>query len=177
MSNPERSFARIDTALKGHMRILSDGRLIPLFSCGMACAPMRFPDNARSALPDSLVQFLEAMDDKLNSILTILNQQSLHEDFPLSVLVHDISGAGLRFTTNHAVGEGTAVEIVVALGVHPQVLASTTGVIIRRDEHCGQDLWVVEFRELRDSEREKIIHYVVAQQREQLRVRRMASTS
>lgn len=177
MTNPERTFARIDTALKGQMRILPDGRLIPLFSCGMACVPMRFPDNARTTLPESLVQFLEAMDDKLNTILTILNQQALHEDFPIQVVIHDISGAGLRFTTSHEVREGTAVEIVVALGVHPQILASTTGVIIRRDEYSGQALWVVEFRELRDTEREKIIHYVVAQQREQLRVRRMAATS
>lgn len=177
MSNPERSFARIDTALKGYLRILPDGRLIPLFSCTKACSmSSMLTDSTQSDLPDTLLQFLGIMDEKLNTILGLLNRQTLSDDFPIPILIHDISGAGLRFNSELEFELGTAVEVVIALGSHTQVLAGAIGHVIRRDDCNGLVLWAMGFKDMRDSEREKIIQYVVAQQREQLRERRLTST-
>lgn len=177
MTNPERTFARIETALKGYLRILPAGRFTPLFASGTATAPARLPDSVRASLPEGMAQFMESMDEKLESILALLNQQSLHDDFPVHVLIHDISGAGLRFTCTQPFELGTAVEVVVALGSNPKVLADTLGAVIRQDEFQGQTLWAMEFKEMRDSEREKIVQYVVSQQREQLRDRRLSPTT
>ncbi|MDY0273881.1 MAG: PilZ domain-containing protein [Desulfomicrobium sp.] len=170
MNTAERNFARIDTALKGYLRVIPDGRLIPLFSCTKSCGmPSPLADLAQTELPEALLQFLGAMDDKLNSILGLLNRQALNEDFPIPILVRNLSGAGLCFNTKEEFALGTAVEAIIALDSHSQVIAGTIGHINRRDEHNGQVVWAMEFRDIRDSEREKIIQYVIAQQREQIR--------
>ena len=171
MSIADRGFARIDAALKGHLRILPGGRLTPLFSAAPEPEPF---SSIRSQLPDGVGPFLERMDEKLNTILTLLNQQTLHEDFPVQTLICDISGAGLRFSAPRSFELGTAVEMVVELGFQPKVLAGTIGVLIRRDICDDQELWTMKFEEIRACEREKIISFVTARQREQLRDRRSA---
>ncbi len=177
MSVAERSFARIDTALKGYLRILPTGRFTSLFNCAQTSATPQLSEAAQSTLPEGLFQYLRSMNEKLSAILSLLNRQSLQEDFPVTVLIHEISGAGLRFSAAREFEPGQAVEMVIALGSQPQTLAGATGVILRADELRGEAVWAMEFKEMRDSEREKIIQFVVAQQREQLRERHLAPTS
>ena len=116
------------------------------------------------------------MNDKLSAILSIMTQQTLHEDFPVPVLIHDISGAGIRFSANQEFELGQGVEVVIALSNQPQSLAGAMGVILRAEERRGERLWAVEFKDMSDCEREKIIQFVVAKQREQLRERHLASS-
>ena len=177
MTVAERTFARVDTALKGYLRVLPPGRFAPLFACTQTGTSPQLSENAQSSLPDGLGQYLRVMDEKLDTILSILTRQTLQEDFPVTVLIHEISGAGLRFSAAREFEPGQAVEMVIALGSQPQTLAGATGVILRADELRGEAVWAMEFKEMRDSEREKIIQFVVAQQREQLRERHLAPTS
>jgi c-di-GMP-binding flagellar brake protein YcgR len=114
------------------------------------------------------------MNDKLSSILSILTQQTLHEDFPVPVLIHDISGAGIRFSAHQEFELGQGVEVVIALSNQPQSLASAMGVILRGEKHQGEELWALEFKNMNDCEREKIIQFVVARQREKIRERHLA---
>jgi hypothetical protein len=174
MTVAERSFARVDAALKGYLRLLPAGRLTTLFPCTQTGGTPQLSESAQSALPDGLAQYLRAMNDKLSAILSILTQQTLHEDFPVPVLIHDISGAGLRFSADREFELDQGVEVVIALSNQPQSLAGAIGVIIRAEEHLGERLWALEFRDMRDCEREKIIQFVVAKQREQLRERHLA---
>jgi hypothetical protein len=177
MTVAERSFARVETALKGYVRLLPQGRFTPLFNGVQATIQPKLSDPDVSGLPDALMQFLNGMNEKLNTVLSLLSLQSLQEDFPHAVHIHDISGAGIRFSAAREFELGQALEAVIILGGQPQALAGATGVIIRAEEHLGQRVWAMEFKETRDSEREKIIQYVVAQQREQLRERRSSPSS
>lgn len=170
MTTMERTFARVETALKGYARLMPEGHLEPLFS-GLQSSCQKLPDAVQSGLPETLLQYLRCMDEKINTILNLLTQQSLQDDFPIQTVVHDISGAGLRFSSSHAFSLGDHVEMVVALANQPQGLASATGVIIREDRQNGQSLWALGFQDMRDLEREKIVQYVVARQREELRGR------
>jgi hypothetical protein len=172
MTHPQRTYARIETARKGYARILPAGQTKPLFSGCPACAmgmPVRLE---HGALPEGVLQFLRSMDEKLTAILNLLNERSLADDFPIPVLVHDISGAGLRMSSSHPFATGMRVEIVVVLGSFPLQIAGTLGTIVRRDEVEGTALWAVEFTDIRDSEREKIIQFVFQEQRQSLRERR-----
>ncbi len=126
----------------------------------------------QSGLSEPVVQFLRAMDAKLDAILGHMNVRSLREDFPATVLIHDISGAGLRFSCAESIPVGTVVEIVVALSSYPLRLAGTHGVVIRQDTENNVTLWALEFRDIRETERDKIIQFVISEQREQLRDRR-----
>ena len=174
MTVADRTFARVDAALKGYLRLLPAGRFSPLFPCTQSGGAPQLSESAQSALPDGLGQYLRAMNDKLSAILSILTQQTLHEDFPVPVLIHDISGAGIRLSADREFELGQGVEVVVALSNQPQSLAGAMGVVLRAEEHQGQRLWALEFKDMRDSEREKIIQFVVARQREQIRERRLA---
>ncbi len=127
---------------------------------------------SQSGLSEPVVQFLRAMDAKLDAILGHMNVRSLREDFPATVLIHDISGAGLRFSCAESIPVGTVVEIVVALSSYPLRLAGTHGAIIRQDTENNVTLWALEFRDIRETERDKIIQFVISEQREQLRDRR-----
>lgn len=177
MSVAERTFARIDTALKGYLRVLPAGSFTPLFNASPASAGPQLSEAAQDALPDGVVQYLRSMNEKLNAILALLTQQSLQEDFPVGILVHDISGAGLRFSAGRDFNLGQCVEVVLALGSQPQALAGATGVLIREEEHRGHKVWALEFKEMRESEREKIVQFVVARQREQLRERHLSPST
>jgi len=176
MTVVERSFARVDAALKGYLRVLPTDRFISLFPCSQAGGAIQLSETAQSSLPDGLAQYLRAMNDKLSAILSIMTQQTLHEDFPVPVLIHDISGAGIRFSANQEFELGQGVEVVIALSNQPQSLAGAMGVILRAEERRGERLWAVEFKDMSDCEREKIIQFVVAKQREQLRERHLASS-
>lgn len=177
MTVPERTFARVDAALKGYLRVLPAGRFISLFPCAQTGAPHQLSESAQSSLPDGLGQYLRGMNDKLSAILSILTQQTLHEDFPVPVLIHDISGAGIRFSANQDFELGQGVEVVIALSNQPQSLAGAMGVILRAEDHQGERLWALEFKDMSDCEREKIIQFVVAKQREKLRERHLAPSS
>lgn len=175
MTVAERTFARVDTALKGYLRVLPPGRFAPLFACTQTGTSPQLSENAQSSLPDGLGQYLRVMDEKLDTILSFLTRQTLQEDFPVPVLIHDISGAGLRFSADREFELGQGVEVVIALSSQVRTLAGTPGVVIREEEHQGQRLWAMEFKDIRDSEREKIIQFVVARQREQIRERHPSS--
>ena len=175
MTVAERTFARVDTALKGYLRVLPPGRFAPLFACTQTGTSPQLSENAQSSLPDGLGQYLRVMDEKLDTILSFLTRQTLQEDFPVPVLIHDISGAGLRFSADREFELGQGVEVVIALSSQVRTLAGTPGVVIRKEEHQGQRLCAMEFKDIRDSEREKIIQFVVARQREQIRERHPSS--
>ncbi len=172
MSILDRTYARIDATLKGHLRIMPRIQTRPLFTGCPACVPAQPLDPAQTSVPEAVIQQLKTMDEKLSAILTILNRQALQEDFPIPVIVHDISGAGLRFSASREFQVGERVEIVVSLSMYPLGLIGAMGAIIRRDLVEGAALWAVEFKDMRDTEREKIIQYVIAEQRDQIRDRR-----
>jgi len=176
MTTVERSFARVDAALRGYLRILPASGFTPLFTCTQV-GTQQLSETAQSALPDGLGQYLRSMNEKLDAILSLLTRQTLQEDFPVPVLIHDISGAGLRFSAEREFDLGQGVEIVVALGNQTRTLAGTLGFVIRAEEHREGKVWAVDFKDIRDSEREKIIQFVVATQREQIRERHLASQS
>jgi antitoxin (DNA-binding transcriptional repressor) of toxin-antitoxin stability system len=174
MTAVERSFARVDAALKGYLRVLPAGRFISLFPCPQTGGSLQLTETTQSSLPDGLAHYLRAMNDKLSAILSILTQQTLHEDFPVPVLIHDISGAGIRFSANQEFELGQGVEVVIALSNQPKAWLAPWASSSAPRSTQGEALWALEFKDMNDCEREKIIQFVVARQREKIRERHLA---
>lgn len=171
MSELDRTYSRITTSIKGFLRIVPKAQLRPLFTGCLARTPSPGLDQEQGSIPESVVLQLQMMDEKLTSILALLSQQNMREDYPVPVLVHDLSGAGLRFSAEQTFTLGERVEIILSLSMYPPGLVGTFGTIIRQDTVETTNLWVVKFSAIRSTEREKIIQYVMAEQREQLRDR------
>lgn len=175
MITPGRTYARINTTLRGYLRLMPKSQTRPLFTGCQASVPGQTLDPEHAPIPEAILTQLKVMDKKLNTILTLLNYQSVREEFPVPVIVHDLSGAGLRFSAAQSFNIDDRVEIVLSLSP-PLGLSGTIGTIVRQDIVDESSLWVVGFGDMRDTEREKIIQYVLAEQREQIRERRSAQS-
>lgn len=168
MDTDERTFTQVELTLKGHLRMLPAGQFQPLFS-GSRLGTAHELETTQHGLHKSLAQYLQDMDEKLNAILLLLSEQSLLEDFPVPILVHELSGAGLLFSSRQDFQIGQGVEAVLTLGSQMQTLAGVLGVITGVVEG-GR--WSMDFSHTYEREREKIIQFVIDKQREQLRDRR-----
>ena len=162
--NDRRTFARVATRLRGHARPIAEGEQ-PLFRGAGSGAAAGLPALHSANVPDALVEFLVALDHKIDTLLSLGSLENLRKDFPLDVEILDISGAGLRFTASGPMHTGDEFEVVVLLEGIPLHLAGAVGRV------AGQDAgaWRFEFTSIRESDLEQIIQFVFREQREQIR--------
>lgn len=143
----------------------------PLFSGAAPIEPMQADQMLRSAkLPEAVTSFLVNMDRKLDRVLALLSEDNLKEDFPLSLEVREISAAGMKIKTVPPLKPGTLLEVVIVLSRHPLVMAGAKGQVVGVDGDT--ELRRVEFKNIREDDREAIIRYVFQAQREQIRTKR-----
>jgi hypothetical protein len=170
MQTERRTYTRIDTAIQAFMRKTASPAVQPGLRGGFSSQP---EDHLRDALqqtsiPDALLDYLEAINAKLDTILGLLHQSSIKAEYPLEATITQISGAGVQFTSPHAFQVGEHLELVITLSRFPMQLVNAVGTITRREER-DHPVWVVEFTCIRDNDREVIIQYVFREQRELIR--------
>jgi len=171
MSEQKRSYLRIRTFLPGRLRLLAPGKEHPLYHGCSGCdpAPQAQGRPKVAGLPETMLDFLETINAKLDMLLSIASQDHLQNNFPVSVNIVEISGAGLIFTADREFQLNDRVELVMFLSQMPLRIAAAIGRIHRRDEINGQPAWVIDFSAIRESDREAIVRHVFQQQREQIR--------
>ncbi len=175
MSSENRTFSRVPTRLKMFFRFTEkDAR--PLF---LDCLGCDFKDisleNLNSPyLPKELLEFLSNLNNKLDVILSLLNQNSLSQDFPYKGEVVEISGAGLKFLSQEKLEPGTPIEVALSLSTLPPLLIGLVGEILRLEGEQNQKyLYALKYLFLRDSDREQIVQFVFKEQRELLRGKKL----
>lgn len=171
MSSQDRNYSRVPTRIKAYARItpFSDARPIftGCFSCDIDEQPVK--NLYGSHVPRELIAFLKGMDEKLNMILSLLNQGSIQDDFPIAAEVTEISGAGLQFISEESFELDDTVEMALILSQFPLKVVGVVGQIHRRIMIKKVPVWVVKFTSVRDIDREKIVQFVFQEQREQIR--------
>ncbi len=122
-----------------------------------------------SGLPAELARFLVNLDAKLDSVLALLQKDSLNEFFPGRLMVVELSAAGLLVQSD-ALKLGDFIELVMYLSEFPPCIASGIGRIIRLGPvRSGGQTLAVQLLNLRDSDRERIVRYVFKEERERIR--------
>jgi len=177
MVQEKRNYSRISTRIKARLRRVESPEAPPLFHAGRLNIPQSLPDgqsNLREAnLPEGLGAYLESLERKIDLILSLLSRDSLKNDFPLETEVTELSGGGLRcFAPDEGLSVGQAIEMVIFLSQLPMSVAGVVGVVRRIEQVEGQTVYGVEFTNLRESDREKIVHFVFQEQREQIRTQK-----
>ncbi len=175
MENERRTYSRIETSLQSFMRKVSSPTAQPGLRGGFNQGVTHLRDELQqTAVPAPLLDYLEAMNAKLDTILGLLHQTSIEQDYPLTGTISQISGAGVQFFTNHPLAVGDHLELVITLSRFPLYLVNAVGTVTRNNP-TSQDtsLWVLEFTSIRDNDREAIIHYVFREQREIIRGERL----
>ena len=170
MAQEQRSFARVATRISALAR-RCDSLEDPLkYKSGPSLSRDHLDEESVAGLPKALVEFLLAMDQKLDLLLSHLGRESLERDFPLVLDVRDISGAGLRFKPGPGTESpvpGQVLEVVLLLGQHPPIMAGAKGVVL--DDRNGDGTLGFEFHKIRRSDQENIVRFVFQEEREQIR--------
>ncbi|MHC1789117.1 PilZ domain-containing protein [Solidesulfovibrio sp.] len=166
----KRSYMRISTRLRGHLRLLPCAEDLPLYR---ETPPMGSTacilDPRETGMSESLYAMLSTINTKLDMLLSIQNRDILEADFPIAMDIVEISGAGVRFTTPSELALEQSVEAVIVLSRFPLRMAGAMGRIIRQDATDSATIYALDFTRIRERDLESIVQFVFQSQRDDLR--------
>jgi len=167
MVQEKREYSRINTRLKALAKKVSGPEVIPAFhASNLSPNSMdnRFLQDTN--LPEDVKKFLQTIDQKLDTLLGLQSQKILEKEYDIQTEITELSGAGLKcLQTDSYLQVNDYIEIVLFLSYHPVNMASGIGMVQRLEN----DVAVIEFTSMRESERESIVQFVFQEQREQIR--------
>lgn len=166
----KRTFMRIPTRLRGFLRLLAHPDDLPLFRetppLG-ACEGL--PDSRDPGMSEALYAMLCTINAKLDMLLSMHSREQINADFPVSIDITEISGAGIRFTTESSLPVEQHVEAVIVLSRFPLRMAGAIGRILRQENQDTQPVYALDFTRIRERDLEHIVQFVFQSQRDELR--------
>jgi hypothetical protein len=166
----KREFMRIPTRLRGYLRLLFSPDEMPLFRETSLTGAGLNPFDAREAgMSESLYAMLCSIDNKLDMLLSMQSRDQLEDDFPVTIDIAEISGAGVRFATTAELAVDQYVEAVIVLSRFPLRMAGAVGRVIRQEAQDGQPAYALDFTRIRERDLESIVQFVFQSQRDDLR--------
>ena len=168
----KRTFMRIPTRLTGHLRLMPGPddmqvfREVPFYG-----SQSLNPYDAREAgMSEGLYSLLCSIDTKLDMLLSLQRRDELAAEFPVTISIIEISGAGIRFTTQTELALEQYVEAIIVLARFPLRMAGAVGRIIRMDPlEDGATEYALDFTRIRERDLESIVQFVFQSQRDDLR--------
>lgn len=173
MHEEKRGYVRIETFIRGRLRLLPSPKSPPLFA-GYHSSYDQVDKNAllESRLPEPLVDFLLGLNDRLEALTSFMGQDRLQTDFPLVADVTEVSGAGIRFELDSPLPPETShAEIVLVLNQFPLRLAGAIGRLEPRepDSESGRPAYAMIFTRIREQDLDQIIGFVFQEERRRIR--------
>jgi hypothetical protein len=120
-------------------------------------------------LNPQIIELILWLDWKMNYLFKTLTQTKDAEVFPFQAVIIDLSASGMRFSTAKEVKARTILEFEFILPILPFREMTLIGEVVRcvrsgKEELSGEYEVAVEFRRIKEPDREHIIHYVVKRQ-------------
>lgn len=172
MTEERRMYSRVASSLRGRLRILPSADAPPLFrGFGLPEAPITLQDMENARLPEKLVDFLLALDAKMDAVLTHMQEKRLEDDFPHPIEVKELSGAGIRIIDNDVLNVDDYVELLLYVEEFPLKLANAIGKVLRIDNDTN--MLAIQFVHILDEDLEKVIQRVFLEERRLLRAHRL----
>jgi hypothetical protein len=168
MDNEHRSFSRVNTRLSALARKVSSPESMPRFQ-GFPAPPTLTVGKLGGSLPQALIDFLTAMDAKLDMLISLESQERMRDDFPINLEITEISASGVSFRSAEPLETDTRMELVVYLSRFPLRMAGGMGRVVRNEQENGSWTGALEFTDIRDTDTEAIVQFVFQEQRQQLR--------
>ena len=169
-------FVSIPTMIKGMFRMLAESEA-PRFCAGVAHAGSAFLREetlAHARQNDTVMRFLVELDRKLDTIIGLLQRESLVADFPEEGRIVRLSGAALVFECRHALKKGDTMELLMLLEEYPLRLLSVKAHV--EGPHPGNTLtgpsnkaYDMGYTCVREEDREAIIRFVFSENRKLIR--------
>ena len=169
-------FVAVPTMLRGMFRVVADPEA-PRRSIGLACTGgtvFREEALVQAHQNDPLIRFLIEMDRKLDTIMGLLQRDSLEADFSDSGWIVELSGSGLVLECGKKLQTGEHLELIMTLEEFPLRLLSVTAHVEEilpvacRSGPSG-NVYAITYACMRDEDREAVIRYVFSQHRKLIR--------
>ncbi len=169
-------FVSVPTMIKGRFRMVSDANS-PQLCVGLAhagSAVLREEALAHTRQNDATMRFLIEMDRKLDTIMGLLQRESLVTDFPNEGHIVQLSGAGLVLECQHPLSKGNHMELLLLLEELPLRLLSVMAQV--EGPHQSKALtgspnkaYAMTYTCMREEDREAIIRFVFSENRKLIR--------
>lgn len=116
-----------------------------------------------------IIELILWLDWKMNYLFKTLTKTQDAEIFPYQAVIMDLSASGMRFSTAKEVKAKAMLEFEFILPILPFREMSLAGKVVRCVPSSNKDLSgeyevAVEFRRIKEADREHIIRYVVKRQ-------------
>ena len=173
-TDTQETFSSIECYLRGHFRMLETAdspafaQITPMHGQG---AREKFA--ATSPFPDTITKFLCQMDEKLDTILSVLHSTAIETDFPHTFEVFSISATQLRGATKLPVAKNDYLEIVVHVPLLSIMAISGIGRITEVQCRHDRQFFTFFFTRIDENDREAIIRFVFHSERKALRQTRI----
>lgn len=165
-------YSRVQTRLKAHVRPAASADALPMaYDHPALQGADERPDLSKGGLSQLVSDFLLGVDAKLDTVISLLNQKRLEDDFASTLEVIEIGGDGVRLSESGDLKPGDALELAIVLNQFPLRIASAVGVLKAADG--GQGL-PVTFTRIREPDLEAVVAFVFQEQRAHIRETRWA---
>ena len=169
-------FVSVPTMIKGMFRMVTESEM-PRFCAGVGRAGgsfLREEALAHARQSDTVMRFLVELDRKLDTILGLLQRESLEADFPEEGRIVQLSGAALVFECGYELKKGDTMELLMFLEEYPLRLLSVKAHV--RGLHSGKVLtgpsnkaYDMGYVCMGEEDREAVIRFVFSENRKLIR--------
>lgn len=163
----ENGYARVETRVRGYVRPAPSRDTLPLpYDNPVLKAEDEVPDLVKGGMSQAVADFLTSLDAKVDTVISLLSQKRLEDEFQTEIEVLEISGDGLRFVSEAPFADGDALEFALVLNQFPLRVASAVGVVQPPDSGVGRR---VDFTRIRETDLESLVGFVFQEQRSRIR--------
>jgi len=160
-------YSRVPTRLRAYVRPAASPDALPMaYDHPALQGNIERPDLSAAGLSQVVADFLTAVDAKLDTVISLLNQQRLGDEFSTELEVTEIGGDGLRLAAAGPFEAGQPLEFALILCQFPLRIASAVGVLDAAD---GGEGLPVTFTRIREPDLEAVVGFVFQEQRAQIR--------
>ena len=160
-------YTKVETRIRGYARSAPSADSLPMpYDNPALMDEDERPDLVKAGMSQAMADFLASLDAKMDTVISLLNQKRLEDEFDTEVEVLEVSGDGLRFVAEAPFAEGDAVEFALVLNQYPLRVASAVGIVGAADGAPGLP---VEFTRIKEADQEALVGFVFQEQRSRIR--------
>ena len=171
------TYLKVPTLIRGRFRQASGAETPRLYRGALPSPTAAMRDEllaATSRQPELLIRFLAEMDRKLDAVLTLLQSESLVQEFPDEGHIVELSGQGLVLECNAELTPCSYLELLIMLEEYPMRIVSTLSRVEQarparalRDMH--RHACEVRYVSITEEDREAVIRFVFSEERKRIR--------
>lgn len=163
-------FAKVATRIRAFVRPANADDQLPLTFDNPSMLQGGVGEALEGAnLSKPLANFLAALDAKMDTIVSLLSQQRLEDEYQAEVEVQEISGEGLEFMAKDSYAQGDVLEFALVLNQYPLRVAAAVGRIEAITERAERLSHTVMFTRIREIDFEAIVQFVFNEERQRIR--------